>query len=92
MNASYRLGILIVVGTILASAALIAATGVAGNPAGSRRAGQDLGDQGYPLGSFRLEERSGRTVSQADLAEDVWVAAFIFTRCPMSCPRESRRS
>ncbi len=89
MNASYRLGILIVAGTILASAALIAASGAAGRPAASRRAGQDVGDNGYPLGSFRLQERSGRTVTDADLAGDVWVAAFIFTRCPLSCPRIS---
>ena len=54
---------------------------------GSRRAGQDLGDAGYRLGSFRLIERSGRPVTEADLADRVWVADFIFTRCKMSCPR-----
>jgi protein SCO1 len=42
-----------------------------------------------PLGDFQLTERSGRTVSQADLQDRVWVAAFIFTRCPLSCPRIS---
>jgi protein SCO1/2/putative membrane protein len=36
-----------------------------------------------------LTERSGQTVTEADLAGDVWVAAFIFTRCPISCPRIS---
>jgi len=89
VNASYRLGILIVAGTILASAALIAASGAGFKASASRRAGQDLGDQGYPLGSFRLTERSGRAVTDADLADEVWVAAFIFTRCPLSCPRIS---
>ena len=39
------------------------------------------------LGSFRLTERSGETVTEADLADEVWIAAFIFTRCPASCPR-----
>ena len=28
-------------------------------------------------------------VTEADLAGDVWVSAFIFTRCPVSCPRIS---
>ena len=42
-----------------------------------------------PLGDFQLTERSGRTVTQADLDDRVWVAAFIFTRCPLSCPRIS---
>ncbi len=89
MNRSYRLGLLIVAGTILAAAAVIAAAGAFARPSTPARAGQDLGDSGYPLGSFRLTERSGRAVTEADLAGDVWVAAFIFTRCPLSCPRIS---
>ncbi len=28
-------------------------------------------------------------MTQADLADGVWIAAFIFTRCPLSCPRIS---
>ena len=89
MNASYRLGIVIVAGVVLLSAGLVAASQVFGRRPVSQRAGQDLGDLGYELGSFRLTERSGRPVTEADLAGDVWVAAFIFTRCPMSCPRIS---
>ena len=53
------------------------------------RAAQDLGDQAMELGNFRFQERSGRTVTQADLADRVWVGSFIFTRCPLSCPRIS---
>jgi protein SCO1/2 len=60
-----------------------------GRPAAAPRAGQDLGNQGFELGSFRLTERSGRTVTEADLSGDVWVSAFIFTRCPISCPKIS---
>jgi protein SCO1 len=89
LNASYRLGILIVAGIFLVSAVLVTASQGFGRPAPSLRAGQDLGDQGFPLGSFRLIERSGQPVTEADLADDVWVAAFIFTRCPSSCPRIS---
>ncbi len=89
VNASYRLGILIVAGVVLLSAGLVTAWQVYGPPPEPKRAGQDLGDLGYELGSFRLTERSGRAVTEADLAGDVWVAAFVFTRCPMSCPRIS---
>jgi protein SCO1/2 len=35
---------------------------------------------------FTLTERSGRSVGSADLAGRVWVADFIFTRCPDVCP------
>jgi protein SCO1/2 len=88
VNASYRLGISIVAGTVLISAGLVVvASRVSGRPAEPVRAGRDLGDQGYDLGSYRLTERSGRAVSDAELAGNVWVADFIFTRCPSSCPR-----
>jgi protein SCO1 len=35
---------------------------------------------------FQLTERSGRTVSNADLTGKVWVASFVFTRCTGTCP------
>jgi protein SCO1/2 len=92
VNASYRLGIMIVAGTVLFSAGLVTVgsaltSRVSGRPAEPVRAGRDLGDLGFDLGSYRLTERSGRAVTEADLAGDVWVADFIFTRCPSSCPR-----
>jgi len=87
VNTSYRLGTAIVLGTVLASFALcLIAVRPAPTPA---RAAQNLGDRGFPLGSFRLVERSGREVTDADLSDRVWVAAFVFTRCPLSCPRIS---
>jgi protein SCO1 len=89
VNASYRLGILIVVGTILASALLVYAALSLGQPSVIPRAGQDMGELGFDLGSFRMVERSGKVVSEAALAGDVWISAFIFTRCPMSCPKIS---
>jgi protein SCO1 len=89
VNASYRLGIIIVVGTILASALVVYAALSFGRQESTARAGQDLGDLGFELGSFRMVERSGKSVTEADLAGDVWVSAFIFTRCPISCPRIS---
>ena len=43
-----------------------------------------------PLEEFELTERSGRTISKADLQGHPWVAAFVFTRCMSSCPMISR--
>jgi protein SCO1 len=85
VDTSYRLGLSIVVGTVLTSALLCLATiGPVPAPA---RAGHDLGDHGFELGPFRLVERSGRVVTESDLAGRVWIASFIYTRCPLTCPR-----
>jgi protein SCO1/2 len=35
---------------------------------------------------FALTERSGRTITNADLAGKIWVADFIYTTCPGPCP------
>lgn len=43
-------------------------------------------DLDYPVGAFALTERSGRTVTDADLRGKVWVASFVFTRCSGPCP------
>jgi protein SCO1/2 len=40
---------------------------------------------------FQLTERNGTPFSRADLAGSVWVADFIFTRCPGMCPLLSTR-
>ncbi len=87
VNPSYRLGLSIVAGTILVSLGLVMANELAGKRKPPTPIGQNLGDDGYALGSFHLTERSGKTVTDANLADDVWVAAFIFTRCPSSCPK-----
>ncbi|MCI0701133.1 MAG: SCO family protein [Planctomycetia bacterium] len=43
-------------------------------------------DLDYPVGSFSLTERSGKTVTEKDLRGKVWIASFIFTRCSGPCP------
>jgi protein SCO1/2 len=54
-----------------------------------------LASSGLPMlgeaPEFQLIERSGKTVSRADLAGSVWVADFIFTRCQGICPLLSTR-
>jgi protein SCO1/2 len=84
----YPIGIRILFGTILISAAIglaLAGKSVPTVP----RAAHDLGLSAPELGPFRLQERSGRTVTQDDLADRVAIVSFIFTRCPLSCPRIS---
>ena len=89
MNPSYRLGLSIVVGTILISLGLVLAGESFGKRKPPARIGQDLGEGAYALERFQLTERSGKPITEVDLADDVWVAAFIFTRCPSACPRIS---
>ncbi len=40
---------------------------------------------------FTLTERSGRAVRAEDLSGHVWVADFVFTRCPDVCPALTAR-
>ncbi|QEL15403.1 SCO family protein [Limnoglobus roseus] len=36
--------------------------------------------------AFHLTERSGKSVTNADLTGKVWIASFVFTRCSGTCP------
>jgi uncharacterized membrane protein YozB (DUF420 family)/cytochrome oxidase Cu insertion factor (SCO1/SenC/PrrC family) len=87
VDASYRLGLSVVYGTAALAAAVCLAF-VSTHPAPTRIA-SNLSDRPNALGRFQLTERSGRAITQADLADRVWIASFIFTRCPSSCPRIS---
>lgn len=42
-----------------------------------------------PVPDFALTERSGRPVGAGELRGKVWVATFIYTRCPDTCPLQS---
>jgi protein SCO1/2/putative membrane protein len=86
LKRSYQVGLQVVVWTILACALVAPVFGL--RPAVERSA-EDLGRIPLPLGSFTLQERSGRTITDGDLSDRVWIAAFVFTRCPSSCPRIS---
>lgn len=35
---------------------------------------------------FRVVERSGRPLARRDLLGEVWIADFVFARCPTACP------
>ena len=43
-----------------------------------------------PSATSRLTERSGRTVTKADLLGKVWVASFVFTCCTHAVPADQR--
>jgi protein SCO1/2 len=43
------------------------------------------------LGDFALTRESGQPFARKDLEGGIWVAAFIFTRCPTICPRITQR-
>src|SRR5258706_15878301 len=77
-------------GLLLAVAACITAA-----TWGAFRHGVEPGPPGLPaLGKvpvFSLRSSDGATVSQADLAGNIWVADFIFTHCPGLCPVLSGR-
>lgn len=88
MSRNYGSGLLFVVAVIVVST-LICGFGAGRTPGQAPRAAEDLGPSARPLGSFRLQERSGRTVTADDLADRVAIVSFIFTRCPLSCPRIS---
>jgi protein SCO1/2 len=45
----------------------------------------------WSVPDFTLTNRDGRTVTLKDLAGAPWVADFIFTRCPASCPMMTAR-
>lgn len=64
-------------------------TGGGAPPAHRAGAGSMPGDE--PLPEFALTDRSGRIVTREDLAGKVWVANFIFTRCPSVCPDLTRK-
>jgi protein SCO1/2 len=51
----------------------------------SRRAPKPLADYGA-IAAFRLVDQTGAPFSSDDLRGQVWVANFIFTRCPTICP------
>jgi protein SCO1/2 len=87
VDKSYRLGIQIVLCTILVSGGICVAYALRPSQDGPGRAAEKVEDLGFELNPFRLTERSGRTIGDADLADRVWVASFIFTHCPLSCPR-----
>jgi protein SCO1/2 len=41
--------------------------------------------------SFSFTDQDGQRLDQPSLRGSVWVAAFMFTRCPTICPRITRR-
>lgn len=48
----------------------------------TQRAAEDVT---FPIGGFSLRSSTGQPISNEDLHGKVWIASFIFTRCPGPC-------
>lgn len=48
----------------------------------AHRAAEDVA---FPIGGFSLWSSTGQPISNEDLQGKVWIASFIFTRCPGPC-------
>jgi len=86
---SLRAGRRIAITLIAAGGVVLALWLVSGGPASS------LDDRPLPVISrvpdFSLIERSGATVTRADLLGKVWVVDFVFTSCAGPCPEMTLR-
>lgn len=58
--------------------------------AGCKAKQEPLPDLGK-VPAFALTDQRGQAFTRETLAGKVWVAAFMFTRCPTVCPRITRR-
>lgn len=45
----------------------------------------------FDVPAFSLTDQNGSSISKDELRGHVWVAAFIFTRCPGPCPRITQK-
>ncbi len=52
---------------------------------------RSLGKPLWAVPQFQLVEAQGAVVENSDLRGKIWLAAFVFTRCPGPCPLISRR-
>jgi len=84
---SFRLHRAARVAIALAAAPLGASLGCQRHDASAAEALPPLGT----VGPFWLTDQEGRTFTEANLDGKVWVAAFMFTRCPTVCPEMVRR-
>jgi protein SCO1/2 len=79
-RAAFVAGVLVVV----AAGAILAAT------ADDRRSETPLPVLGR-VADFALVDQASAPVTRADLAGEPWIANFVFTRCPLVCPRLTDR-
>ena len=65
----------------------LACLAAAGCPVPTPPTGSTRPEVNIPAPDFTLTERSGQAVTRDDLKGKVWVASFVFTRCPGPCPQ-----
>ena len=91
---------------VLATAVLLAACGCPDDPTPSGGTGKGSGTRGgsdvprptkrllpldLPLPEFRLVDSTGKEFGSRELAGRPYVVNFIFTRCQLTCPEQTRR-
>lgn len=77
----------IVAGTVLWALVLHLGFAMLWRSQSPKEGGREVLPQDPALGAFQFTDQAGRPFGAAELEDRVWVAAFIFTRCPSSCPR-----
>ncbi len=94
-RAAWLAGLVVLHAAVAAVATWMAVTGQWPRALGLGAAGEStpatletLGRYGE-LPDFRLTERSGDSVSRADLLGKVWVANFVYTQCTETCPLQT---
>lgn len=88
MHPAYRRGLVIVMGTVLWSLVFhlgYALLSVPEKPIGV--SGGSTTPTNPDVGPFALTDQTGQPFGSAQLADKVYIAGFVFTRCPASCPR-----
>jgi protein SCO1/2 len=76
------------ISTSLAAATMLSCGPSDRSPAGARSDGALRVLSTVP--PFTLTNQAGRAFGREDLAGKVWVGSFIFTRCPSTCPVQTR--
>jgi protein SCO1 len=84
------LSVILPVAVVASALMLTALSGCQRSEAADQSASEALPPLGT-VGPFWLTDQDGRTFTEASLDGKVWVAAFLFTRCPTVCPEMVRR-
>ena len=85
----FPLGLVIATSLVVASSTLAAVLWARAQPARPSAVRVVAPEIAIPLPEFALVDQAGAPFGSADLAGQVWVADFVFTRCDTICPRLS---
>jgi len=90
MNKQQKIAVVSLWGLLAVAMVAIVASGMWGRPRAPDEDEPHSPAEPVPIGTFALIDQDGRPFSNNDLAGRVWIADFIFTRCPGPCPTMTR--